>query len=585
MTAGKWLSLSGELLETGKSNRVSIQRTLAGILSPDPPALERTKGSLPSPPSQPPPPSVTMVARISAAAAQYSPSAAEDQVGVSIGPVGMGSPPMTKTSMDLAGWRAVPELRKDYDARPLRGSRRGPVGALPGTFGKEPDWAPSLRDERPQCASGQRPAHRTSDVSSPQRALRTTTMSLPAQAMKSDPSSRGFSWMMPDASLSSPGEGCTSRQAELSPERSPPGRSHTEALQRRRYQTQRLTSTIAVAGVRMDTLRRGRGLQAAAAEPPLEDSPLSLLCLELDQQQPVNFPSPSKNEGPTARPLLPLALQSSEEEALAAESPQDVSPALRDKSPFKLPLAQLTAQAPERVPTEDPATADEKLEEMSLTLEPAEGVACPEAVEDSGTDLAQGTDGEVPLSGSSSMLEPIVSSASTAASCSAGDAPVPSEMLLSASPSQTIAEEEDEPPGPLTLHPRRSILISDPALCSRSSNKGSATVRRSRSMPADKRDDEAQPGGLSSKAPMALLLSRRGRGSMPMSALPKSTAAAAAGAGSVAARVRKKGSSRKMVLPFSYAADDPRFFHVESTEGRIIPEFLPEFRLAEDDDD
>ncbi|CAE7881184.1 unnamed protein product, partial [Symbiodinium sp. KB8] len=60
--------------------------------------------------------------------------------------------------------------------------------------------------------------------------------------------------------------------------------------------------------------------------------------------------------------------------------------------------------------------------------------------------------------------------------------------------------------------------------------------------------------------------------------LPKSTAAAAAGAGLVAAKVRKKSGPKKMVLPFSYGVDDPRYWHVESTEGRLCPAFLPENR-------
>lgn len=57
--------------------------------------------------------------------------------------------------------------------------------------------------------------------------------------------------------------------------------------------------------------------------------------------------------------------------------------------------------------------------------------------------------------------------------------------------------------------------------------------------------------------------------------LPKSTAAAAAGAGSIAAKVRKKGGCRKMVLPFSYGINDPRLLHVEQAEGPCCPEFLP----------
>lgn len=40
----------------------------------------------------------------------------------------------------------------------------------------------------------------------------------------------------------------------------------------------------------------------------------------------------------------------------------------------------------------------------------------------------------------------------------------------------------------------------------------------------------------------------------------------------------KKAGAKKMVLPFAYCFDDPRYWHVESTEGRACPEFLPENR-------
>jgi len=102
---------------------------------------------------------------------------------------------------------------------------------------------------------------------------------------------------------------------------------------------------------------------------------------------------------------------------------------------------------------------------------------------------------------------------------------------------------------------------------------GTTAMRRSKSMPAPAekhRRDNDNPGP---KASPAL---RKGRSNHGASSLPRANAAAAAGPGSVAAKVRKKGvTPRKMVLPFSYGVDDPRHYHVESTEGRICPEFLP----------
>merc|ERR1712217_780029 len=106
---------------------------------------------------------------------------------------------------------------------------------------------------------------------------------------------------------------------------------------------------------------------------------------------------------------------------------------------------------------------------------------------------------------------------------------------------------------------------------------GSTTMRRSKSMPAaEKRSDDQ--GGKSNVATPTLRKSRTSVRS-GSSNLPKATSAATtAGAGSVATKVRKKGSlPKKMVLPFSYTIDDPRHYHVESVgaEGRICPEFLP----------
>lgn len=55
------------------------------------------------------------------------------------------------------------------------------------------------------------------------------------------------------------------------------------------------------------------------------------------------------------------------------------------------------------------------------------------------------------------------------------------------------------------------------------------------------------------------------------------TLKSAAGAAATAAKTRKK--AKKMVLPFSYPLDDARHWHVESTEGRVCSEFLPENRM------
>lgn len=95
-----------------------------------------------------------------------------------------------------------------------------------------------------------------------------------------------------------------------------------------------------------------------------------------------------------------------------------------------------------------------------------------------------------------------------------------------------------------------------------------ASIRRSRSMPAPRKSAEES----ASKPKLARSSGRhRSLASGHSSSMPKSTAAAAAGAGSVAAKKRAK-SSKKLMLPFAYAEDDPRVGHVESCEA-------PEARL------
>lgn len=97
-----------------------------------------------------------------------------------------------------------------------------------------------------------------------------------------------------------------------------------------------------------------------------------------------------------------------------------------------------------------------------------------------------------------------------------------------------------------------------------------ASIRRSRSMPAARKS--AEESGQKNKTVRSSFARRSAApGSTSM---PKSTTAAAAGAGAVAAKKRAR-KSQKLMLPFVYAEDDPRIGHVESADGRIVPEFLP----------
>lgn len=95
------------------------------------------------------------------------------------------------------------------------------------------------------------------------------------------------------------------------------------------------------------------------------------------------------------------------------------------------------------------------------------------------------------------------------------------------------------------------------------------SIRRSRSMPAQRKS--AEESGQKTKHGRSSC-TRRVAGSH--CSMPKSTNAAAAGAGAVAAKKRAR-ASRKLMLPFAYAEDDPRVGHVESADGRVLPEYLP----------
>lgn len=114
---------------------------------------------------------------------------------------------------------------------------------------------------------------------------------------------------------------------------------------------------------------------------------------------------------------------------------------------------------------------------------------------------------------------------------------------------------------------------SPPAAAAADRGGDGPALPRSRSVPvpSEKRRD-------SEKAAVGSTL-RKGRSLIQAIAagLPKATAAAAAGSGTVAAKVRKAVAAkvRKMVLPFSYGVDDPRIHHVQAAEMPLCPEFLP----------
>jgi hypothetical protein len=112
------------------------------------------------------------------------------------------------------------------------------------------------------------------------------------------------------------------------------------------------------------------------------------------------------------------------------------------------------------------------------------------------------------------------------------------------------------------------VVSSAPTSEPVSPQRPGAAIRRSRSMPAPRKSAEDS----APKPKLARSFTRhRALATGSSSSMPKSTAAAAAGAGAVAAKKRAK-SSKKLMLPFAYAEDDPRVKHVEAAEA-------PEARL------
>jgi len=147
---------------------------------------------------------------------------------------------------------------------------------------------------------------------------------------------------------------------------------------------------------------------------------------------------------------------------------------------------------------------------------------------------------------------------------------------IAADPSQQVRRFERAPRSQdeTSLEPARQSSITSRAT--------SAISRRSRSVPAEKRpsDDAATALPVGSRSPAARtgFVRSRSRAGVAMNtapgSMPKSTAATAAGAAAVAVKKRQRNTSRKLMLPFAYAEDDPRVQHVASTEGRTADEFV-----------
>mmetsp|Transcript_44458 Transcript_44458/g.81162 ORF Transcript_44458/g.81162 Transcript_44458/m.81162 type:complete len:440 (+) Transcript_44458:179-1498(+) len=84
---------------------------------------------------------------------------------------------------------------------------------------------------------------------------------------------------------------------------------------------------------------------------------------------------------------------------------------------------------------------------------------------------------------------------------------------------------------------------------------GAAAVKRSKSLPASGQTDACGKVRASDRT---------------CCRLPRTTPAAAS-----PATVKKKAKGKRFILPFACGEDDPRVAHLEATDGRILPEYLP----------
>ncbi|CAJ1337048.1 unnamed protein product [Effrenium voratum] len=118
----------------------------------------------------------------------------------------------------------------------------------------------------------------------------------------------------------------------------------------------------------------------------------------------------------------------------------------------------------------------------------------------------------------------------------------------------------------------------------RASRSALKAISRSKSLPEKSEKAEKEKAGPEKEKEKRGEDDRQATDKAEKAALERERAAAAADKArrgkplslKTGGKVRKKGLGRKMVLPFAYGSEDPRYWHVESTEGRICPEFLPE---------
>mmetsp|Transcript_67683 Transcript_67683/g.218636 ORF Transcript_67683/g.218636 Transcript_67683/m.218636 type:complete len:512 (+) Transcript_67683:226-1761(+) len=509
---------------------VSAHRTLAGLLSPEPPVDRRR--SPPTPP-QPPPAHVPVATRL------------DPECGTDLAPA------QGKDLLELA-WRVVhaAEQRKAAmmeRSRPmaLRGRRSMGHESSPQNWRERPTAAPGSRAEGPQPPQRPAPHGLLGRVGSPAGTLQSVGQSV-AEATSAKRDAAEAEHLVRQNSVAS----CASSGGGAARRRTPTlGMESSLAAA-----SARAEACFSVSGVRLDD-----PLRRASSRPPTGPPWLADNALELTSQPWYQLSSGAELQG------SPLHLT-------GAPPPRTAGP----------PELARPCPSPEQAPTaptpEPGARADSRRS--------GRGCRCPAAVEEA----------EQTAAGSADPCEPAVASGYPGAG---PNAEVPTNSVESAAPAVRRAStgvgqatrrsrctsiiaarpeagdgggREDAAPGAAPA----AAAGAGPGVPSASSSgrESSAAMRRSKSMPAsEKRGEEPTK----SHAATPTLRKMRAANSNGSSALPKSTSSAAAAAGSLAWRNRKKAcpTSKKLVLPFAYTIDDPRHFHVESTEGRICPEFLP----------
>mmetsp|Transcript_34449 Transcript_34449/g.78568 ORF Transcript_34449/g.78568 Transcript_34449/m.78568 type:complete len:405 (+) Transcript_34449:127-1341(+) len=123
-------------------------------------------------------------------------------------------------------------------------------------------------------------------------------------------------------------------------------------------------------------------------------------------------------------------------------------------------------------------------------------------------------------------------------------------------------------PAPLSIRGLQGVSVPSPH-ADRNRTSGRALLRRALSLPSAR----AAPATVAKSRPLP-----RSAPSAAVAVAPAPPASSCANTPAAtpqpAKRRNKAGLSKRFVLPFAYCVDDPRLAHLDSTDGRTLPEFL-----------